>query len=89
MDMGHSVVQNHNAGDIGMEAKTPWQRAFAKFGMTQAELAREMGRDRSKLSKAINEDDGLISALDQVKLLKVAKRCGVDLRPEDLVPQVQ
>lgn len=67
---------------------TPWQRTFAKFGTTQAELAREIGVDRSKISVALSDDEGLINARDQLKLMKAARRMGVALKAEDLLPVV-
>lgn len=71
------------------EKPTPWRVVFKKFGMTQAELAREIGADRSKISVALKDDDGLINARDQLKLLKAAKRAGVPLKPADLLPVVK
>lgn len=71
------------------EDQTPWQRVFAKFGMTQAELAREIGVDRSKISVALKDADGLINARDQIKLMKVARRVGVTLKAGDLLPVIK
>lgn len=65
---------------------TPWQRAFAKFGMSQNALAVAAGWDRSKVSRALADPDGLINGRDQVSLLALAKDRGVDLKPEDLLP---
>ena len=67
------------------DTQTPWQRTFAKFGMSQAELAREIGVDRSKISRALDDPAGLINARDQVKLFKAARRAGVPLTAEDVV----
>lgn len=66
-------------------ARTPWQRVHSKFGISSAALAREINRDRSKVSRHIQDDDGLISGRDQLALLEAAKRLGVDLRPEDMI----
>lgn len=65
---------------------TPWQRVFAKFGMTQAELARQIGVDRSKISVALRDPEGLINPRDQVKLMKASRRAGVPLKAADLLP---
>lgn len=65
---------------------TPWQRVFAKFGMTQAELARQIGVDRSKISVALRDPEGLINPRDQVKLMKASRRAGVRLKAADLLP---
>ena len=70
------------------DTQTPWQRTFAKFGMSQAELAREIGVDRSKISVALSDPEGLINARDQVKLMKLARRSAVNLKAEDLLPVV-
>lgn len=68
------------------ENQTPWQRVFAKFGMTQAELARGIGVDRSKISVALSDREGLINPRDQIKLIKLARRSGVNLVAADLLP---
>lgn len=67
-------------------AVTPWQRVFAKFGMTQAELARQISVDRSKISVAMRDAEGLINPRDQIKLMKAARRSGVALKAADLLP---
>jgi transcriptional regulator with XRE-family HTH domain len=59
---------------------------FRKFGMTQAELAREIGVDRSKISLALSNEEGLINARDQLKLMKAARRAGIPLKAADLLP---
>lgn len=68
------------------DIQTPWRRVFDKFGMTQAELARAISCDRSKISVALSSDDGLIHPRDAVKLIKAARRAGVTLKPADLLP---
>lgn len=68
------------------EKQTPWRVIFEKFGMTQAELARAIGVDRSKISVALRDEHGIINARDQVKLMKAAKRVGVNLKAVDLLP---
>jgi hypothetical protein len=52
-------------------------------------LAREIGRDRSKITRHINDEKGLVSGRDQELLLAVAKALEVELRPEDLTPEVK
>lgn len=66
--------------------QTPWQRVFAKFGLPQAQLATAISRHRSKVSRALKDERGLISGRDQEALLDAAKDRGVDLTPADLTP---
>lgn len=68
------------------ENQTPWQRVFAKFGLPQNQLAKAIGRHRSKVSRAIKDEYGLISGRDQVALLVAAQEKSVDLTPADLTP---
>lgn len=65
---------------------TPWQNAISKFGITASGLAGLMGRHRSKVTRAVKDAEGLISARDQVLLLAVAKELNVALTPADLMP---
>lgn len=67
--------------------KTPWQKVYAKFGMSGNQLARNLGRHRSKISRALRDDKGLIDGTDQELLIEAAKRLGVDLKPEDMLPE--
>jgi len=69
--------------------KTPWQRTFARFGVSQAELARLIGCDRSKVSRGLSDPEGFIMPHDQISLLKLAKKRGVDLPASDLLPGVK
>jgi len=69
-----------------MEDRTPWQRVHAKFNMSSFALAREIGRDRSKVSRHIRDDEGLINGEDQKLLLDAAERLGVELTPDDMFP---
>lgn len=69
-----------------VENKTPWQKVFAKFGLPQNQLAKGIGRHRSKVSRAIRDERGLINGSDQEKLMEFAKEAGVDLMPADLTP---
>lgn len=70
------------------EKPTPWRKVFAQFGMTQAELARAIGANRSKINVALKDDEGLISPRDQLALMKAAKRARIKLRPADLLPVI-
>ena len=68
------------------DKQTPWQKVFAKFGLTQAELARAIAVDRSKISIAVRDPEGLINPRDAVKLMKAARRYQVKLKADDLLP---
>jgi hypothetical protein len=67
--------------------KTPWQKVIAKFGLSNSNLAAELNRHRSKISRAAKDSKGLISGRDQVLLLQAAKRLGVFLDPSDMTPE--
>lgn len=69
-----------------MEHKTPWQKVYAKFGLSGNALAKEIGRNRSKISREIRDERGLINGEDQELLLAAAARLGVDLKPDDMFP---
>lgn len=71
------------------ESSTPWQRVFAKFGMPQTQLASLIGRHRSKVSRALSDERGLINGRDQEALLDAAKETGVQLTPADLTPNAR
>lgn len=71
------------------DSSTPWQRVFAKFGLPQAQLAKGIGRHRSKLSRALKDDRGLINGSDQARLMEFAKEAGVSLQPADLTPEAR
>lgn len=66
--------------------RTPWQKVAAKFNMSPSELARTLGRHRSKLSRALRDSKGLINGKDQELILQVAARKGVNVTPDDLTP---
>ncbi|UNY40253.1 putative transcriptional regulator [Paracoccus phage vB_PmaP_KLEP18-1] len=68
---------------------TPWQRVFARFGITQAELAREIGMHRSNIWKNLRHPEGLINGRDQLLLMQAAKRRKVRLTAGDLLPRVE
>lgn len=66
--------------------RTPWQKVYARFGMTQSDFARAIGRHRSKVSRALRDEKGLINGSDQELIIKVAKKLGKDISPNDLLP---
>jgi len=68
------------------EKSTPWQRVYSKFDLKPSELARLLNRHRSKITRALKDDAGLISGKDQAALLKLAREREVDLRPSDMLP---
>lgn len=85
----------HNVANITPEIaltsnedhKTPWQKVFAKFGMaSQSQFARAIGRHRSKISRALRDEKGLISGRDQEHLLTVAAELKIGLKADDLTP---
>lgn len=65
---------------------TPWQKVHAKFGLSSARLAHELGRHRSKISRALNDEKGLINGKDQEIILEAAKRLSVVVTSDDLTP---
>lgn len=71
-------LQDHNT--------TPWQRVYARFGMSQSEFAKAIGRHRSKVSRALRDEKGLINGPDQERIIKVAQELSITLRPDDLLP---
>lgn len=84
------------------EPATPWRRVFALFvaarravmqgdlaqkDFTQAEFARLLGVDRSKISRALDDEKGLISGRDQERILAAARVSRVTIVPSDLTPE--
>lgn len=67
--------------------QTPWQRVIAKFGISPAEMARRLGRHRSKLSRALSDEKGLINGKDQELILDLAKQQNIHITASDLVPE--
>lgn len=65
---------------------TPWQKVHAKFGVSPSQLARAMGRHRSKISRALRDRKGLISGNDQELLIKAARDMNVTITADDLTP---
>lgn len=66
---------------------TPWQKVHAKFGLTAAGLAKLLGRHRSKVSRALRDEKGLISGRDQELIFAAADRAGVQIGADDLTPE--
>ena len=65
---------------------TPWQRVYRKFGTTAAGLAKLLGRHRSKVSRALKDEKGLISGRDQELILDAARKAGIVVTPDDMMP---
>lgn len=72
--------------DLINPPRTPWQRVFRKFGMSQRALGKEIGRDGAKINRAVHDPDGLINGRDQQKLLELASRLDINLTSDDLTP---
>lgn len=66
------------------DVRTPWQRVFHKFSMSQSDFAVLLGRHRSKVSRALRDKDGFISGKDQKILIEAARERGIVLLPDDL-----
>ncbi len=69
------------------KARTPWQKVAAKLALTPSGLAAELKRHRSKISRALRDERGLINGRDQLMLLQAARRLGVSLTLADLMPE--
>ncbi|TIT90371.1 MAG: helix-turn-helix domain-containing protein [Mesorhizobium sp.] len=69
--------------DLG---KTPWRKVHEKFGMSPAQFARELGRHRSKISRALSDEKGLISGKDQELILSAASKLNITITAADLTP---
>lgn len=54
--------------------------------MSQSEFAKAIGRHRSKVSRALRDEKGLINGPDQERIIKVAQELSITLRPDDLLP---
>lgn len=68
-------------------AKTPWQKVFSRFGaLNQSAFAKAIEVDRSKVSRALSDDEGLINGRDQRRILDAAARLGVEVMPTDFLP---
>jgi len=62
---------------------------FQKFGLSRSELARHLNRHRSKLSRALNDPEGLINGRDQKMIRALAKELKVSITADDLVSSGQ
>lgn len=69
-----------------MNGQTPWQKVHAKFGLNSAGLAKMLGRHRSKISRALKDEKGLISGRDQELIIETARAAGVEITPSDMMP---
>lgn len=70
--------------------ETPWQRVYRKFGVTsQAEFARVIGKHRSKVSRALRDEKGLINGRDQEVLIEAATKQRVALTADDMTPALK
>lgn len=65
---------------------TPWQKVHTKFGLSASGLAKILGRHRSKISRALKCEKGLINGRDQELILSAAKDRNVDITSDDLTP---
>jgi len=72
-----------------VETRTPWQKVFARLGLSQADLAGRMGYNRSALSRALNSETGLISGRNQVKLITIGREIDREIAAGDLLPDVE
>lgn len=50
-------------------------------------MARRLGRHRSKLSRALSDEKGLINGKDQELILDLAKQQNIHITASDLVPE--
>ncbi|MBB3918445.1 hypothetical protein [Rhizobium fabae] len=72
---------------LGKDRKTLWRKVHEKIGLSPAELARAIGRHRSKISRALGDGEGLISGRDQLLLMKVARERGIALSADEMMPE--
>ncbi len=71
------------------EQNTPWRRVYAAFKpRNQFEFARMLNVDRSKISRVMSDDKGLINGRDQEMILIVAGQLSVKIDPVIMVPSV-
>lgn len=66
--------------------ETPWRIVYSKFGMSRAAFARALNRHRSKVSRVLKDDKGLINGRDQVRIIEVANELNIVITPDDLTP---
>lgn len=65
---------------------TPWQKVHSKFGCSAAALAKAIGRDRSKVSRALRDPVGAINSTDMAALMSAAEERGIALALDDFRP---
>lgn len=70
------------------KAQTPWQKVFSLFGMSQRQFAAEVGCNHAHVSRKLADDVGTINGRDQALILTAAKRLGISVSAEDIVPHV-
>jgi len=73
--------------ELDEDKKTPWRKVHEKIDLSPAELARAMGRHRSKISRALGDSEGLIGGRDQLLLMRVARERGIELEAHEMVPE--
>lgn len=71
---------------------TPWRKVYAKFrdelGMSQAQFAKAIKRHRSKVSRELKDEKGLINGTDQELIISVSKSLGITISADDLTPPI-
>lgn len=78
---------------IEVDRSTPWRKVYAKFclssnfRLSRAEFSRALGCHRSKVTRKLNDDKGLIDGCDQELILTAADRLGVEITPSDIAPE--
>lgn len=70
------------------KAQTPWQKVFGQFKMSQRQFANEVGCNHAHVSRKLADDVGTINGRDQALIMTAAKRLGIKVKPEDIVPFV-
>lgn len=71
-----------------IETTTPWRRVFARFGLSQNQFAQAIGSHRSKVSRALADDRGLINGSDQERIMLAAQARGVAIPAKDFLPNL-
>lgn len=66
---------------------TPWRRVYHAFSpRNQSEFSRMLSFDRSKISRVLADDKGLINGKDQERILEKADHFSVKIDPAIMVP---
>lgn len=66
---------------------TPWRRVYHAFApRNQSEFSSMLGFDRSKISRVLSDDKGLINGRDQERILEKAGKLSVIVDPAIMVP---